>query len=174
MDPETGQGSPFFDYVYGTEVAEVEVDMRTGKVHLLHYVSAHDVGRAINPALVSGQVIGGVCMGLGTALLEEYRSGHGGPRFLNFDQYLIPTASDMGKVEVVIVEGNNPEGPFGATSIAEPAIQIVAPAIINAVAHATGRRVRDLPADLEKVFLGHEIERKPVRESERSRVRGKS
>jgi CO/xanthine dehydrogenase Mo-binding subunit len=168
-DPETGQGIPFFDYVYGADVAEVEVDTRTGQVRLLHFVSAHDVGRAINPALVAGQVFGGICMGLGTTLLEEYRTEQGKPLVLNFDQYLIPTAADMGKVEVVIVESNNPEGPFGASSIAEPAIQIVAPAIANAIAHATGRRVRHLPADLEKVYLGHEIERKSIRESERTR-----
>ncbi len=151
-DPETGQGVPFFDYVYGADVAEVEVDTLTGSVRLLNYVSAHDVGKAINPELVAGQIYGGVCMGLGTALYEEYSRDSGRPAIVNLNQYLIPTAMDIGRVTPVILEGSLKEGPYGASSIGEPASQIVAPAIINAIANATGRRIYHLPADLEKVF----------------------
>ena len=163
---ETGQGIPFFDYVYGADVAEVEVNTFTGTVRLLNYVSVHDVGRAINPQLVAGQIYGGVCMGLGTALYEEYTLEGDRPTILNLDQYLIPTAMDMGPVIPVIVEGHLKEGPFGASSIGEPACQIVAPAIINAIANATGRRAYELPADLERVFLGYSLKRKPGRGSE--------
>jgi CO/xanthine dehydrogenase Mo-binding subunit len=166
LDPENGQGKPFFDYVYGCDVAEVEVNTETGQVRVLRYITAHDVGRAINPALVAGQMIGGVCMGLGTALFEEYRLVDGKQSMLNFDQYLIPTAADMGPVEAVIVESGMGEGPFGSLSIAEPALQIVAPALVNAIARATGKRVYDLPADLESVLLGHRLERKTRRGSD--------
>ena len=159
VDPETGQGRPFFKYVYGADVAEVEVDTRTGSVTLLDFVSVHDVGRAINPELVAGQIYGGVSMGLGTALYEEYGLENGRPVTLNLDRYLIPTSMDMGPVRAVIHEGMLEEGPYGASSIGEPASQIVAPAIINAIANATGRRIYDLPADLEKTFLGHPLKR---------------
>jgi CO/xanthine dehydrogenase Mo-binding subunit len=166
VDPETGQGEPFFDYVYGADVAEVEVDLGTGSIRLIHFVSAHDVGRAINPGLVEGQIYGGVCMGLGTALYEEYRLVDGQPTILNLDQYIMPTAKDMGTVTPIFLEGRLEQGPYGASSIGEPASQIVTPAIVNAIAHATGRRVYDLPADLEKVFLGWSLERKRGRGSE--------
>jgi CO/xanthine dehydrogenase Mo-binding subunit len=129
----------------------------------------HDVGRAINPELVAGQIYGGVCMGLGTALFEDYALTGGRPGILNLDQYMMPTAMDMGEVTAIIVEGNLEEGPFGASSIGEPACQIVAPAILNAIAHATGRRIYHLPADLEKVFLGIESEKKLSDEVSRSR-----
>jgi CO/xanthine dehydrogenase Mo-binding subunit len=155
VDSGTGQGNPFFKYVYGADVAEVEVDSRTGVVRLLHFVSVHDVGKAIHPELVAGQIYGGVAMGLGTALYEDYRLEGDRPSVLNLDRYLIPTSMDMGSVTPVILEGRLEEGPFGASSIGEPASQIVAPAILNAIANATGRRVYDLPADLEQVFLGH-------------------
>ncbi len=151
-DSETGQGVPFFGYVYGADVAEVEVDTLTGSVRLLNYISVHDVGKAINPDLVAGQIYGGVCMGLGTALYEEYSRDSNRPAILNLNQYLVPTSMDIGRVTPVILEGSLNEGPYGASSIGEPASQIVAPAIINAIANATGRRIYHLPADLEKVF----------------------
>ncbi len=162
IDPETGQGVPFFNYVYGADVAEVEVDTLTGSVKLVNFVSVHDVGKAIHPDLVAGQIYGGVCMGLGTALYESYLLEGNRPTLLNLDRYATPTAMDMGPVTAVILEGRLDEGPYGASSIGEPASQVVAPAIINAIANATGRRVYDLPADLEKVFQGQ-----PLRKSSR-------
>ena len=160
INPETGQGMPFFKYVYGADVAEVEVDTQTGSVRLLKYISVHDVGRAINPELVAGQIYGGVCMGLGTALFENYTLSGGRPVTLNLDQYKTPTAMDAGDVTVLVVEGYLEEGPFGASSIGEPACQIVAPAIMNAVAHATGKRIYRLPADWERVLHGDPLEKK--------------
>ncbi len=160
IDPETGQGVPFFDYVYGTDVAEVEVDTLTGSVRIKNFVSVHDVGKAIHPELVAGQIYGGVCMGVGTALYEEYRLTDRHPDMLNLDQYLIPTSMDMEEMNAVILEEKVEEGPCGAVCIGEIATQLVAPAIINAIAHATGRRIYDLPADLEKVFLGRALEKK--------------
>ncbi len=168
VDPETGQGRPFFKYVYGADAAEVEVDTLSGSVRLLNFVSVHDVGRAINPELVKGQIYGGVSMGLGTALYEAYSLERGRPAMLNLDRYLIPTSMDMGPVSAVVVEGGLEEGPYGASSIGEPASQIVAPAIINAIADATGRRIYDLPADLEKVFLGREFKKLPEGRNRRS------
>jgi CO/xanthine dehydrogenase Mo-binding subunit len=140
-------------------VAEVEVDTLIGSVKLLNFVSVHDVGKAINPELVAGQIYGGVSIGLGTALYEEYSLVNDRPAMLNLDRYLVPTSMDMGPVSAVILEGRLEEGPYGASSIGEPASQIVAPAIINAIANATGRRIYDLPADLEKIFLGHSLKK---------------
>jgi CO/xanthine dehydrogenase Mo-binding subunit len=160
IDPETGQGVPFFDYVYGADVAEVEVDTLTGSVRVTNFVSVHDVGKAIHPELVAGQIYGGVCMGVGTALYEEYRLTDEHPKMLNLDQYLIPTSMDVGEMKAVILEEGAEEGPFGAVCIGEIATQLVAPAIVNAIAHATGKRIYDLPADLERVFLGRALEKK--------------
>jgi CO/xanthine dehydrogenase Mo-binding subunit len=154
VDPETGQGIPFFDFVYGADVAEVEVDTLTGTVRVTNFISVHDLGKAIHPALVSGQIYGGVSMGLGTALYEEYKLREGRPSTLNLDRYLIPTSMDFGSLRAVILEKGINEGPYGAVCIGEISTQLVAPAVINAIANATGRRIYDLPADLEKVFLG--------------------
>ena len=166
VNKETGQGDPYFSYVFGSTIALVEVDTMTGKVNLLKFVSSHDVGKAINPILLKGQIYGGVSMGMGTALLEDYYLSGNKPSLLNFDQYYIPTALDIPEVVPVIIENALAEGPFGASSIGEPANQIAAPAIINAIANANGIRIRDLPADLEKVMLGHSLKRKEYRESE--------
>lgn len=154
IDSETGQGVPFFDYVYGADVAEVEVDTLTGSVRVKNFVSVHDVGKAINPELVAGQIYGGIGMGLGTAVYEEYRLIDEHPTMLNLDQYLIPTSMDLEEMNAVTLEEGVEEGPYGAVCIGEIASQLVAPAIINAITNATGRRIYDLPADLEKVFLG--------------------
>jgi CO/xanthine dehydrogenase Mo-binding subunit len=160
IDPETGQGVPFFDYVYGADVAEVEVDMMTGSVRVTNFVSVHDVGKAIHPELVAGQIYGGVCMGVGTALYEEYGLKDGQPKMLNLDQYFIPTSMDIGEIKAVLLEEGVEEGPFGAVCIGEIATQLVAPAIINAIAHATGKRIYDLPANLERIFPGRGPEKK--------------
>lgn len=156
-DPQRGRGDTYFTFVYGANVAEVEVDTATGKVDLLRVWAIHDVGRAISPAMLRNQVYGGVVMGLGYGLLEQYAQREGIPLTRNFDEYLIPTAMDLPEIDVTIVENPDPAGPFGAKSIGEPATEIAAPAIVNAIAHATGRRVTSLPADLETVRLGHPL-----------------
>ncbi|MBS3937084.1 MAG: molybdopterin-dependent oxidoreductase [Peptococcaceae bacterium] len=152
LDPENGQGAPYWPYAFATHMAEVEVDTLTGMVEVLRVVAAHDVGRAINRAGVEGQVEGGVAQGLGFALLEEVQLNCGRIQNPNLAGYLVPTAMDMAVVESIIVEHPEPSGPFGAKGIGEPAILPVAPAILNAIFDAVGVRITDLPATPEKVL----------------------
>ena len=154
---ESGQGRPYFTYVYGCQVAEVEVDSATGQIEVLKITAAHDVGKAINPACLKGQIYGGVMMGLGYGLLEEIETENGYIKNTNFDEYLIPTIKDMPEIIPVVVENPDPNGPYGAKSIGEPTLELTAAAIANAVTHATGRRIRHLPFNLERVLLGHSL-----------------
>jgi len=156
-DEEEGKGSPYFTYVYGCQIAEVEVDMGTGEVTVLNMSAAHDVGRAINPAMLKGQIYGGVMMGLGYGIMEEVETEEGYIANTNFDEYIIPTAKDMPNIIPIIVENPDPDGPFGAKSIGEPTLELGAAAIANAIAQATGRRIRSLPLNLERVLLGHPL-----------------
>ncbi|MDI7247477.1 MAG: xanthine dehydrogenase family protein molybdopterin-binding subunit [Bacillota bacterium] len=156
-DEESGQGRAYFTYVYGCQAAEVEVDTETGRVKVLKVAAAHDVGRAINPATVEGQIYGGVAMGMGYGLLEEVEMARGVTRTQNFDEYLIATSMDVPEVMPIVVENPDPYGPYGAKTIGEPTCELLAPAIANAVCNATGRRIRELPLDLEKVLLGRSL-----------------
>lgn len=156
-DEETGQGKAYFTYVYGCQAAEVEVDTETGKVRVLKVAAAHDVGRAINPATVEGQICGGVAMGTGYGTLEEVEMVKGVTRTQNFDEYLIATSMDVPEVIPIIVENPDSYGPYGAKTIGEPTCELLAPAVANAVYHATGRRIRELPLDLERVLLGRSL-----------------
>lgn len=156
-DEETGQGRPYFTYVYGCQVAEVEVDIGTGQIEVIKITAAHDVGRAINPACLRGQIYGGVMMGLGYGIMEELETEKGYIKNTNFDEYLIPTIKDMPEITPIIVENPDPYGPYGAKSIGEPTLELGAAAIANAVAQATRRRIRDLPLNLERVLLGYSL-----------------
>jgi len=156
-DEEIGQGRPYFTYVYGCQIAEVEVDTATGQIEVLKMTAAHDVGRAINPACLKGQIYGGVMMGLGYGIMEEVETVNGYIKNTNFDEYLIPTVKDMPEISPLIVENPDPYGPYGAKSIGEPTLELGAPAITNAVAQATGKRIRNLPLNLERVLLGHSL-----------------
>lgn len=158
-DEHHGQGDAYFTYVYGCQVAEVEVDIETGYTRVLKVVAAHDVGRAINPETVRGQIYGGVAQGLGYALLEELQQYDGDIKSLNFDEYLIAGSKDMPEVIPIIVENPDRYGPYGAKTIGEPTLEMTAPAISSAVAQATGRRVRELPLDLERVLLGRSLQK---------------
>ncbi|MDN5345683.1 xanthine dehydrogenase [Petrotoga miotherma DSM 10691] len=158
-DEETGQGKPYFTYVYGCQIAEVEVDIGTGEIKVLKMVAAHDVGRAINPANVLGQFYGGISMGLGYGIMEELDINEGYINNTNFDEYLIPTVKDMPDITPIIVENPDPNGPYGAKSIGEPTLELGAAAIANAVAQATGRRIRSLPINLEKILVGHSLKK---------------
>jgi CO/xanthine dehydrogenase Mo-binding subunit len=162
---EEGKGEAYFTFVYGANVAEVEVDTETGKVDVLEFVSCHDVGKAINRNSVLGQFYGGVAMGLGYGLLEEFDYEAAVPRQLNFDEYLIATAMDVPSIRAIIVENADAAGPFGAKSIGEPTNELAAPAIVNAIYNATGERVYEIPATLERVLLGHKLTRKGERGS---------
>ncbi len=156
-DEEIGQGRPYFTYVYGCQIAEVEVDTGTGEVAVLNMSAAHDVGKAINPANVRGQIYGGTVMALGHALMEDLGFSEGFINHTNFDEYLIPTVKDAPEVEAVIVENPDPAGPYGAKSIGEPAMELGGAAINNAIAQATGDRHRDLPLNLERVLIGRDL-----------------
>jgi CO/xanthine dehydrogenase Mo-binding subunit len=158
-DEEEGRGNPYFTYVYGCQIAEVEVDMGTGEATVLNMAAAHDVGRAINPEMLKGQIYGGVMMGLGYGIMEEVETDEGYIANTNFDEYIIPTSKDMPNIIPIIVENPDPDGPFGAKSIGEPTLELGAAAIANAIAQATGRRIRSLPLNLERVLLGHPLKK---------------
>jgi CO/xanthine dehydrogenase Mo-binding subunit len=148
LDPKTGQGAPYATYAFATHLAEVEVDTETGKVKVNRVVACHDVGKAIHPKNIIGQIIGGVAMGTGFALMEEYVPGE----TTSFVNYLIPTSRDIPKVIPILVEEREPSGPFGAKGVGEPALIPCAPAILNAIADAIGERIYVLPANLERVL----------------------
>ena len=148
LDPDTGQGVPYATYAFASQVALVEVDMETGQVYVKEIVAAHDVGKAINPLNVEGQIEGGVAMGLGFALMEEYIPG----KTISMSEYHIPTAMDVPEVIPIIIENEEPSGPFGAKGVGEPALIPTAPAIINAIADALGKRIYKLPAKPERVW----------------------
>jgi CO/xanthine dehydrogenase Mo-binding subunit len=163
---EEGKGEAYFTFVYGANAAEVEVDSGTGKVDVVDFVSVHDVGKAINRGMVIGQMCGGVAMGLGYGLLEDFEIEDAIPKQLNFDEYLIPTSMDVPRIKTIIVENEDPTGPFGAKSVGEPANELAAPAIVNAIFNATGKRIFEIPATLERVLLGHKLSRSGKRGSE--------
>ncbi len=162
-DEEAGKGNAYFTYVYACQVAEVEVDPETGKISVLEVWAAHDVGKAINPEAVRGQICGGVATAIGYGTLEEVELVEGVTKTINLDEYLIPTAMDVGKIHSIILENEDKCGPYGAKCIAEPTAELCAPAIANAVAHAAGKRIRDLPLNLERIVLGHKLVKKQRR-----------
>lgn len=152
LDPVDGSGSPWQAYVFGTQVAEVEVDTVTGEVQVLGIWASHDVGRAINPRGVEGQIEGGVVQGLGQALMEDYQLEDGHTKTHGFAKYILPTSLDIPEINTVIVEDPDPKSPLGAKGIGEPALVPTAPAIMNAIYDAVGVRITSLPATPEKVL----------------------
>lgn len=144
---ENGQGNPYAVYGFGAHMAEVEVDVELGTVRVLHVTAAHDVGRAINPTLIEGQIEGGVAQGIGMALMEEFFPGKGE----NLHDYLIPSAGDIPPVESILIEDPSPIGPFGAKGIGEQAVIPTAPAILNAIHDAIGVRIHKVPATPDRV-----------------------
>jgi CO/xanthine dehydrogenase Mo-binding subunit/aerobic-type carbon monoxide dehydrogenase small subunit (CoxS/CutS family) len=144
---ENGQGTPYAVFGFGAHMAEIEVDTELGTVRVLKVTAAHDVGRAINPTLIEGQIEGGVAQGLGMALIEEFFPGKGE----NLHDYLIPSAGDIPPVESILIEDPSPIGPFGAKGIGEQAVIPTAPAILNALHDAVGVRLRKTPATPDRV-----------------------
>ena len=139
---EHGQGSPYASYGFAAQIAVVDVDTELGTVKVTNMVAAHDVGRAINPIQVEGQIHGGIAQGLGLALMEEYVPGV----TENLHNYLIPTFGDMPAIRIIVVEDAEPHGPYGAKGLGEPALVPTAPAILGAIRHATGARITRIPA----------------------------
>ncbi len=145
---------PTFIPPYGAAFAEVEVDTETGKVTVIKMVAASDVGRAIHPKSVEGQLEGGIQMGIGYALTEELKLNPitGAPMNNNFFDYKLLRTSDMPEMEVIIVEPVDPNSVYGVKGIGEMAVIPMAPAVRNAVYNATGAKVRDLPITPEKLL----------------------
>ncbi len=144
---ENGQGNPYAVFGFGAHLAEIEVDVELGTVRVLKVTAAHDVGRAINPTLIEGQIEGGVAQGLGMALMEEFFPGKGE----NLHDYLIPSAGDVPPVESILIEDPSSIGPFGAKGIGEQAVIPTAPAILNAIHDAVGVRIHRVPATPDRV-----------------------
>lgn len=129
-------------------MAELEVDLALGTVKLVRITAAHDVGRAINPLLAEGQVEGGIAQGIGLALMEEYVPG----RTENLHDYLIPTIGDVPEIETILIEVADAEGPYGAKGLGEHVLIPTAPAIVNAIRHASGARIERVPATPDRVL----------------------
>jgi CO/xanthine dehydrogenase Mo-binding subunit/aerobic-type carbon monoxide dehydrogenase small subunit (CoxS/CutS family) len=147
LDPATGLGRPYATYASATQVAEVDVNTRTGVVRVGRVVAAHDVGKVLNPVGARGQVEGAVVMGIGFALTEEFVPG----LTRGFAQYRLPTTHDVPRIDTIFVERPDPKGPFGGKGLGECALIPTAAAILNAVADATGVRISRLPATRERV-----------------------
>jgi CO/xanthine dehydrogenase Mo-binding subunit/CO/xanthine dehydrogenase FAD-binding subunit len=151
-DRETGRGNVSASYNFACHAAIVDVDRRTGKVTVLDYVAAHDIGRAINPIYTEGQAIGGVVQGLGPALGEELIFERGkmvNPAYLH---YALPRAADVPRIRAILIEGGDPRGVYGAKAIGECSINPPASVIANAVYDAIGVRVTDLPITPDKIL----------------------
>ncbi|MBK0399600.1 molybdopterin-dependent oxidoreductase [Limibaculum sp. M0105] len=143
-----GQGTPYAVYGYGAQIVELSVDTRLGTVKLHRITAAHDLGRVINPVLAEGQIEGGIAQGIGLALMEDYVPG----RTENLHDYLIPTFGDVPEIHHILIEKPDPEGPFGAKGLGEHVLIPTAPAILNAIRHATGALVTRLPATPDRVL----------------------
>ena len=139
-------------YAYGAHGVELEVDKETGKVKILRYVAAHDVGRAINPMLLEGQIYGAAAQGVGYALTERLILEKGEVMNPNFRDYKLLTAKDVIPVEPVIIESMDEAGPYGAKGIGEPGLVPSAPAIANAIYDAVGIRLKELPMTPERIL----------------------
>jgi CO/xanthine dehydrogenase Mo-binding subunit len=144
-DEKTGQGNAYFTWVYGCQAVELTVNKKTGKVTLLSQVAAHDVGKAVNESMVKGQFYGGMAMGTGYALHEEVKMKGGKITNSNLNTYHIPRSMDLPEMKAIIIQNPDPISPSGAKSIGEPANEIMAPAIANAIFNATGQRHFSLP-----------------------------
>ncbi len=151
-DPETGIGEAYFTYSYATQIAKVKVDTLTGLVKVEKIWASHDVGRVLNPAGLEAQIEGGTVQGIGWALTEDFRVNEGQVLSNNLTTYLLPTAMDVGEIESIFVEDPEPEGPWGAKGIGEPAIIPTAAAIANAVSDALGKSIDHIPITPELVL----------------------
>jgi carbon-monoxide dehydrogenase large subunit len=153
-DPETGQTrkmTPF--WMYGSQAAEVEIDPETGKVRVLKLTAAHDMGRAINPINCYQQVEGALIMGMSGAIYEELKIDSQGKTLnANLHDYKVAGTMDIPEMEVHLIEAPQPDGPFGAKGLGEPALAATAPAIANAIYDAIGVRILDLPLTHEKIL----------------------
>lgn len=158
VDPETGAMDPDSTQAHACTVAEVEVDTETGQVKVLSIKSAYEVGRAVNPALVSGQIGGGSFMGMAHALYETvapyYPAVDHSPK--DFGEYVLPGPAETPQIKSVVLEYPSSTGPYGVKGLGEMTANSPIPAIINAIYNATGVRITELPATPEKILRGLE------------------
>jgi CO/xanthine dehydrogenase Mo-binding subunit len=161
VDPETGAMDPDSTEAHACTVAEVEVDTETGQVTVLSIRSAYEVGRQVNPSLVRGQIVGGAWMGLSHALFETtapyYPSPEHSPK--DFAEYLMPGAHEMPEVDCVVLEYPSANGPYGVKGVGEMTANSPIPAIVNAIYHATGVRIDELPVTPELILRGLDAKR---------------
>ncbi len=146
------KGNLSMTYAFGTTGVEVEVDEETGEVTILKLIAAHDVGKAMNPTLLLGQVYGAVYTGVGYGLTEEIKVVNGRVMNPNFRDYKMLTAKDVIPITPVVIEPGDKDGPYGAKGIGEPGLVPTAPAIANAIYDAIGVRITDLPITPEKIL----------------------
>ena len=148
-DENTGHGNAYFSWVYSCQAVELKVNSKTGKITLLNLVAAHDIGKAINPALLAGQIYGGMAMGAGYALHENFPLKNGEPQVNNYNNYRVMRSTDLPEMTAIFIENADPNSPSQAKGIGEPALEITAPAIANALYRATGKRFTNLPMALQ-------------------------
>ncbi len=151
LDPKTGTGRAWFPIAFGTQMVEIEVNVKTGKIKVIEIAAAHYVGRVINPTAIRGQIIGGISFGWGYALCEDSNYVNAIPQNINYDKYLLMRSTDAPVVKTVVIEKDEKSGPFGAIGIGEPPTLGPAPAIANALFDAIGVHIFDLPLTPAKV-----------------------
>ncbi|MDP6277031.1 MAG: molybdopterin-dependent oxidoreductase, partial [Nitrospinota bacterium] len=139
-------------YSFGTKLAEVEVDTETGAVEVVRIISANDCGTVVNPAGAMGQIVGGVLMGVGYAMIEDFAVYEGQPVNPNWLDYKLPTTQDAPALETVLIETESPSGPYGAKGLGEMVQLGTSAAIANAVYDAVGVWITSLPVTPEKVL----------------------
>jgi CO/xanthine dehydrogenase Mo-binding subunit len=157
LSHETGQGNAYPSYIYGVAMPEVRVDLVTGKIKVEKVTLAYEIGRAINPKIVEGQIYGGFLQGLGFGLMEEIEEKDGRVLSLNYDDYMVPTIKDMPDFDLKLFETDQNVGPFGAKGVGEIGVELAAVGVSNALYAATGKRIRELPLNLERVLLGRAL-----------------
>ncbi len=152
VDPKTKYGNISAAYPFVAQISEVEVDRLTGKVKILNLVTAHDVGKTINPLLAEGQVQGAIAQGIGFTLMEDMGVKKGLIVNRSFERYNMPRITDMAPLTSIFVETNDPNGPYGAKGLGEPAFTGIPPSIANAIYDAVGVRIKELPITPEKIL----------------------
>ena len=154
---EEGVGNYSPAYSFGAHITEVDVDEQTGEVHVKNVVVAHDCGVAINPMAVEGQLEGSVAMGHGFALMETVTSDDGMMLNPNFLEYKLPLSVDLCPADIHLIETHDPKAPFGAKEAGEGPVSPVAPSIVNAVHHATGVWIKELPITPREIAQSHTV-----------------
>jgi CO/xanthine dehydrogenase Mo-binding subunit len=158
FDPGSGHGMPNLAYGYVAEAVEAAVDMETGELTLLRVVCADDVGKAVNPQQIEGQIEGGIVQALGWATCERFLARNGRVLTADLSTYLIPTIDDVPeRVETIILERPDPRGPWGVRGMAEMPFIPLAPALVAAVHDATGAWFDELPLTPERVLRGLQV-----------------